>query len=108
MKNKRALVCGSSKGIGSATAIELSKLGVSVILLARNEKSLSKVIKKLDTTQNQKHDYIIADFDNPPILKEKINNYLKKELPIQILNLKNLMPTEHCLLLMCRLIQKKR
>ena len=85
MKNKRALVCGSSKGIGSATAIELSKLGASVILLARNEKSLSKVIKKLDTTQNQKHDYIIADFDNPPILKEKINNYLKKELPIQIL-----------------------
>jgi len=28
MKNKRALVCGSSKGIGAATAIELSKAGV--------------------------------------------------------------------------------
>ena len=30
MKNKRALVCGSSKGIGAATAIELSKLGTSI------------------------------------------------------------------------------
>ena len=65
MKNKRALVCGSSKGIGSATAIELSKLGISVTLLARNEKSLSKVFEQLDISLNQKHNYIIADIDNP-------------------------------------------
>ena len=37
MNNKRALVCGSSKGIGAETAIELSKSGVSIILFARNE-----------------------------------------------------------------------
>ena len=85
MKNKRALVCGSSKGIGSATAIELSKLGISVILLARNEKSLSKVFKQLNTSLNQKHDYIIADFDNSAQLQKKIRDYIKKELPIQIL-----------------------
>ena len=31
MNNKKALVCGSSKGIGAETAIELSKQGISVI-----------------------------------------------------------------------------
>ena len=50
MNNKRALVCGSSKGIGAATAIELSKSGVSIILFARNEDSLSNVLSKLDSS----------------------------------------------------------
>ena len=87
MKNKRALVCGSSKGIGAATAIELSKLGTSIILLARDEKSLTEVMNKLDKSHNQKHDYIIADFDEPESLKKKIlsSDYVKSEYPIHIL-----------------------
>ena len=64
MKNKRALVCGSSKGIGAATAIELSKLGTSIILLARDEKSLTEVMNNLDKSHNQKHDYIIVYIKN--------------------------------------------
>tara|TARA_Y100001970_G_scaffold147728_1_gene181339 strand:+ start:16499 stop:17281 length:783 start_codon:yes stop_codon:yes gene_type:complete len=85
MNNKKALVCGSSKGIGAETAIELSKQGISVILLARNEDSLSEIIKKLDTSCNQNHDYIIADFDVPELLKNKIEKYLKENGPIHIL-----------------------
>ena len=85
MKNKRALVCGSSKGIGAATAIELSKLGTSIILLARDENSLTEVMNKLDKSHNQKHDYIIADFDEPESLKKKIlsSDYIKSKYPIQ-------------------------
>ena len=49
MKNKKALVCGSSKGIGAATAIELAN-GAEVILLARNEDSLIGVIDQLDVS----------------------------------------------------------
>ena len=85
MKNKRALVCGSSKGIGATTAIELSKLGVSVILLSRNEQSLKKVLNKLHKTKGQDHDYIIADFDNPTVLRKKIKKYIAENLPIEIL-----------------------
>ena len=50
MNGKNALVCGSSKGIGASTAIELSKLGASVTLLARNKKSLSSVLDNLDSS----------------------------------------------------------
>jgi len=74
MNNKRALVCGSSKGIGASTAIELSKLGTSIVLLARDEKSLSGVLDKLDSSNNQKHTYLIADFDNPNELKKRMIN----------------------------------
>ena len=48
MNGKNALVCGSSKGIGASTAIELSKLGASITLLARNKDSLSSVLDELD------------------------------------------------------------
>ena len=85
MNNKRALVCGSSKGIGAATAIELSKSGVSIILFARNEDFLSNVLSKLDTSNNQNHSYLIADFDNPIELKNKIEDYINNNLPIDIL-----------------------
>ena len=85
MNNKRALVCGSSKGIGAETAIELSKLGVSIILFARNENSLSDVLSKLDTSNKQNHSYLIADFDNPIELKNKIEDYINNNPPIDIL-----------------------
>ena len=85
MNNKRAFVCGSSKGIGAATAIELSKLGVSIILLARNEESLSGVLAKLDSSRNQEHTYLIADFDDPDELKNKITSFVSANPPIHIL-----------------------
>ena len=85
MNNKRALVCGSSKGIGAETAIELSKLGTSIVLFARNENSLSDVLAKLDTSNNQNHSYLIADFDNPIELKNKIEDYINNNLSIDIL-----------------------
>ena len=65
MNNKHALVCGSSKGIGASTAIELSKLGATITLLARDKDSLSNILDSLDTSKKQNHNFIIADFDDP-------------------------------------------
>ena len=40
LKNKNALVCGSTQGIGKATAIALAQAGANVTLVARNESRL--------------------------------------------------------------------
>ena len=50
LRNKRAIVCGSTQGIGKAIAIELAKQGVSLTLIARNEQVLKTVLEKLDTS----------------------------------------------------------
>jgi len=42
-------------GIGKATAIELSKLGASIILVSRNEKFFEKVKEELSTEHKQQH-----------------------------------------------------
>ncbi len=76
LKGKQAFVCGSTQGIGKAVAIELASLGASVTLCARNENSLKEVLGLLDKNQEQNHDYIVADFFNPDLLKGKLDNYI--------------------------------
>lgn len=84
LENKTALVCGSTQGIGLASAIELSKLGATCILMARNEASLKDAIKQLDTSNKQQHSYLVADFDKPETVKEVIEKYVSKN-PVHIL-----------------------
>lgn len=70
LKGKTALVSGSTQGIGKATAIELSKMGANVILLARNEDKLNKVLQELEGDGT--HAYIVGDFTNPLDLQAKV------------------------------------
>ena len=54
IENKKALVCGSTQGIGKATAIALANEGVNVTLIARNKikfRSCNKRFAKLIKTQ---------------------------------------------------------
>ncbi|CAM1372389.1 SDR family oxidoreductase [Tenacibaculum xiamenense] len=73
LKGKNALVCGSTQGIGKATAILLANEGANVTLVARNEEKLKKVRNEL-LNEGQEHSYIVADFSNP----EELSNRLKE------------------------------
>lgn len=75
LKEKNALVCGGSRGLGEISAIELSKLGANITLLARNEENLKLVLGKLSNNGQQEHAYIQADLsDGIEPLKEKIES----------------------------------
>lgn len=77
LRNKTAFVCGSSQGIGKATAIQLAKKGASIVLISRNEERLKAVKSLLSTENNQEHDYIVVDFSNPKNVESKISEYTK-------------------------------
>jgi 3-oxoacyl-[acyl-carrier protein] reductase len=74
LSGKRAIVCGSTQGIGKACALELALLGASITLVARNEDKLRAVLSELRSS-GQKHDYIVADFSFPDELGRKVNEY---------------------------------
>jgi 3-oxoacyl-[acyl-carrier protein] reductase len=78
LKGKTALVCGSTQGIGKASAIELALLGANVVLAARNEEKLKAALTDLDVSKGQKHNYIVADFENNNDVKSKIAEYVAK------------------------------
>jgi len=72
LKNKNAIVCGSTQGIGEASAIELAKLGANITLIARNESKLLDVLNELDKSEGQTHSFVCVDFSNTEKLKEEI------------------------------------
>lgn len=76
LQGKTAVVCGSTQGIGLASAIEISKLGATCVLMARNETALTDAISQLNHSYNQQHQYLVADFDNAESVKRAIENFV--------------------------------
>ena len=72
----RALVGGSTQGIGRAVAHALAERGCAVTLLARHEDRLRKTAAELPTPTGHAHDYIVADFDDPEHLARVVHAYL--------------------------------
>jgi 3-oxoacyl-[acyl-carrier protein] reductase len=61
LSGRLALVCGASKGIGRATAIELAELGANVVLLARSADALKATVNELPKRPGQQHDWRSVD-----------------------------------------------
>src|SRR5688572_9611275 len=87
LTGKRALVGGSTQGIGKAVAQELALLGAHVTLLARNAEELEKVKSSLIVLKQQKHHSLVADYNNPENVREVVGNYVaKNEIHILVNN----------------------
>jgi len=84
LENKHAVICGSNKGIGFATALALATSGATCILIARDEASLQDAVAKLPTTYYQKHFYKVADFSDTAAVKTAIEEITSK-INIEIL-----------------------
>ena len=85
LKNKTALVCGSTQGIGKAAAIELANMGANVVLLARSEDKLKDSLRDLDASNGQHHSYLVADFAQPNDLKRTITDFVNTGKKIHVL-----------------------
>ena len=85
LRNKKAVVCGSTQGIGKAIAEELSRQGVNLTLIARDKEALENVVKKLDTSLGQSHDYLCVDFSDDNF-ENKINDLSSLNIDILINN----------------------
>ncbi|MCA0151803.1 SDR family oxidoreductase [Winogradskyella vincentii] len=83
LNNKHVLVCGSTAGIGKATAIALANEGAIITLIARNEEKLKTTLSELP--QQRDHNYIVADFSNPIELKEKVKVFINENHGFHIL-----------------------
>jgi 3-oxoacyl-[acyl-carrier protein] reductase len=77
LSNRTALVCGSTQGLGYASAIELALLGCNVVLMARSEEKLKSTLETLDRSKGQQHQYLVADFSDTSIVKTVIDGFVK-------------------------------
>ena len=96
LKNKTALVTGSTKGIGQATARELAALGATVIITARHAGEVEKQVEKMkeagynalgtaaDVTLREDRkrlfDFIIARGQKLDILVNNVGTNIRKRM----------------------------
>src|SRR5690606_14780499 len=72
---KKALVGGSSSGIGKAIALQLARCGVEVTLMSGTEERLKSTILELDTSYGQNHGYLVTDFSDYSAHKKTMTNF---------------------------------
>ena len=86
LAGKKALICGSTQGIGRASAQVLAGLGATVILFSRDEKKLEETLKTLPDTagDNRLHQYLVADFSHPAEVTNAIDKYIEDHEGVHI------------------------
>ena len=85
LKNKRALIGGSSKGLGYAVAKQLAACGAEVTLVSRNESLLKKNIIELKELTGCDHNYLLVDYNNSKGYKKMSNEILYNSQVISFL-----------------------
>lgn len=72
---KLAWVCGSTQGIGRASALALAGRGAQVTLVARNASALERVAAELPKNHGQHHRFVCVDFADPPAVAEQMSRH---------------------------------
>ncbi len=87
LKGKKALVGGSSRGIGLAIARQLADSGASVTVMARSEDKLKEITASLSTElPSQKHRYLVIDYTDLEGYKKIIESYFAEQTADILIN----------------------
>ncbi len=78
LDGKKAIIGGSSQGIGKAIALQLAESGASVTLMARSEDKMRAIIKSLPAHNGQQHRFLKVDFTNFEAYKSIISAFFEK------------------------------
>lgn len=76
LENKVIIVTGASSGIGAQCAIDCSKMGARVVLVARNEERLKQTLEQCE--EPSRHMILPLDLSSSDGLKETIKDVVAK------------------------------
>ena len=74
IKDRKAIICASSKGLGKACAKSLLEEGVSVVINARGEEALQETFKELSLIDKKKVSMVVADLNTDEGRKKLIES----------------------------------
>jgi 3-oxoacyl-[acyl-carrier protein] reductase len=85
LSGRTALVCGSTQGIGLASARELARCGARVILVSRNSEKLDEVCTSLNSEFPNDHIYRAVDFSDWRQVENTANGLVQDGIAVHIL-----------------------
>ena len=75
LQNKKALIGGSSKGLGFAVAEQLALSGAQVTIVSSNERLLKERVLALNKKTALKHNFLVCDYNDHESYAKKISEY---------------------------------
>lgn len=85
LAGRRALVSGSTQGIGKAIAVAFAEAGAIVDLMGRNEEGLARGARELPTPNGQQHGSVRADFADWRGVERAVQDHLRTVGAVHIL-----------------------
>jgi NAD(P)-dependent dehydrogenase (short-subunit alcohol dehydrogenase family) len=83
---KTALITGATSGIGKATAFELARAKLNLVLLARNAEQGKQVVAEIkEKTQNPNIELLIADLSSQAEIRNAAKQFLQAHSKLHIL-----------------------
>ena len=64
LQGKKVVICGASTGIGEELAYQYAKFGAQLLLVARREAELQKVVARCGELGAQTANYVVADLSS--------------------------------------------
>jgi len=85
LRGRRAVVCGSTQGIGRACAEAIAAAGADVCLFARHPEALEQVRAGLDVSSGQRHGIRQVDFADWTSVRDAARSEAAENGPVTIL-----------------------
>lgn len=95
LKNKTAIICGGTEGIGFAIAKLFASNGCNLVIISHNEENLKKTSISLENAFKTKVDYLIADLNNTDALRIVLDDFFSESkilINILVNNVRGPMP----------------
>ncbi len=86
MTGKICLVTGSTNGIGKSTAIELARMGATVVIIGRDAQKTFEVVKEIRATSgNPNVDSLLADLSSQREVRRLATDFKRKYSQLHVL-----------------------
>src|SRR6266508_4128736 len=86
MNGKVCLVTGSTNGIGKSTAIELARMGATVVIVGRDAQKTSEVVQEVRAASgNPNVDSLVADLSSQQEVQRLAHQFKKKYARLHVL-----------------------
>ena len=85
IKEKVAIVCASSQGLGKATALGLAKEGAKVVIFARHKKDIDEAAHEISSSMNSEILPIVADVTKTEDIQKVVKTTIEKFGTVHIL-----------------------
>jgi NAD(P)-dependent dehydrogenase (short-subunit alcohol dehydrogenase family) len=86
MENKTVLVTGGTDGIGRETALQLARMGTSVLVHGRDKEKGDQVLENINrVTRNEKVSLYLADFSSLADVKRMAEDIKREQTELHVL-----------------------